>query len=23
MFVHGCFWHGHEECRRNNMPKSN
>ncbi|MGR7410129.1 hypothetical protein ACU60X_19780 [Klebsiella aerogenes] len=21
--MHGCFWHGHEECRRNNMPKSN
>ncbi|EBA5557899.1 DNA mismatch endonuclease Vsr [Salmonella enterica] len=23
IFVHGCFWHGHEGCRRNRMPKSN
>ena len=22
-FVHGCFWHGHENCRRGNMPKTN
>lgn len=23
IFVHGCFWHDHEGCRRNRMPKSN
>lgn len=23
IFVHGCFWHGHEGCQRNRMPKSN
>lgn len=23
IFVHGCFWHGHEGCRRHRMPKSN
>lgn len=23
IFVHGCFWHGHEGCRRNRIPKSN
>jgi DNA mismatch endonuclease (patch repair protein) len=22
MFVHGCFWHGHD-CRRGNLPSSN
>lgn len=22
IFVHGCFWHRHEGCRRSNMPKS-
>jgi DNA mismatch endonuclease (patch repair protein) len=21
-FVHGCFWHGHEGCRRHRIPKS-
>lgn len=23
IFVHGCFWHRHEGCRRSNLPKSN
>ena len=23
VFVHGCFWHSHEGCRRNRPPKSN
>ncbi len=23
IFVHGCFWHGHEGCRRSHIPKSN
>ena len=23
IFVHGCFWHGHQGCRLSNMPKSN
>lgn len=23
IFVHGCFWHGHENCRNFRMPKSN
>lgn len=23
IFVHGCFWHQHKNCRRANMPKSN
>ncbi len=23
VFVHGCFWHGHEGCRRSHIPKSN
>jgi DNA mismatch endonuclease (patch repair protein) len=22
LFVHGCFWHQHEGCRRSNKPKS-
>lgn len=22
IFVHGCFWHRHEDCRRNRTPKS-
>src|SRR5437879_5177297 len=22
IFVHGCFWHGHEHCRRSSVPKS-
>lgn len=22
IFVHGCFWHQHAECRRSTMPKS-
>lgn len=23
IFVHGCFWHGHDLCRLSRMPKSN
>lgn len=23
VFVHGCFWHGHEGCRRGSLPSSN
>jgi DNA mismatch endonuclease (patch repair protein) len=23
IFVHGCFWHGHEACGRHRLPKSN
>jgi DNA mismatch endonuclease (patch repair protein) len=23
IFVHGCFWHGHQECRYSVSPKSN
>lgn len=23
VFIHGCFWHGHENCKRSNIPKSN
>jgi DNA mismatch endonuclease, patch repair protein len=23
IFVHGCFWHCHEGCRKSNKPKSN
>ena len=23
IFVHGCFWHGHEKCRFSSRPKSN
>lgn len=23
VFVHGCYWHGHEGCRRANTPKTN
>jgi len=23
LFVHGCFWHGHEGCRLSRVPKSN
>lgn len=23
IFIHGCFWHQHEGCKRNFMPKSN
>lgn len=22
IFVHGCFWHGHEQCPRGRLPKS-
>lgn len=23
LFVHGCFWHGHPECQRSALPKTN
>jgi DNA mismatch endonuclease (patch repair protein) len=23
LFVHGCFWHGHEGCKRSQMPTTN
>lgn len=23
IFVHGCFWHGHKDCKNGNTPKSN
>jgi len=23
IFIHGCFWHGHKNCKRGNIPKSN
>ena len=23
IFVHGCFWHGHRNCKRSNTPKTN
>lgn len=23
VFVHGCFWHGHEACRETHVPKTN
>ncbi|MHB8781188.1 MAG: very short patch repair endonuclease [Candidatus Geothermincolia bacterium] len=23
IFVHGCFWHGHEGCKRSKLPTSN
>ncbi len=23
IFVHGCFWHGHTDCRRSKRPTSN
>ena len=23
IFVHGCFWHGHSNCKRAGIPKSN
>jgi DNA mismatch endonuclease (patch repair protein) len=23
IFVHGCFWHRHEGCKRSNIPKTN
>lgn len=23
IFVNGCFWHGHKNCSRSNIPKSN
>jgi DNA mismatch endonuclease (patch repair protein) len=23
IFVNGCFWHGHKNCKRGNIPKSN
>ena len=23
IFVHGCFWHGHEGCKRSKLPETN
>jgi DNA mismatch endonuclease (patch repair protein) len=23
LFVHGCFWHGHENCKKSTIPTSN
>jgi DNA mismatch endonuclease (patch repair protein) len=23
IFLHGCFWHGHEKCKYFNIPKTN
>ncbi len=23
VFVHGCFWHGHKDCKNNKIPKTN
>lgn len=23
IFIHGCFWHGHEDCKYSHLPKSN
>lgn len=23
IFIHGCFWHGHPECKKATLPKSN
>lgn len=23
VFVHGCFWHGHEGCKKSKLPSSN
>ena len=23
MFVHGCFWHGHKDCKNYTIPKTN
>jgi DNA mismatch endonuclease (patch repair protein) len=23
MFVHGCYWHGHRDCRLASVPKTN
>lgn len=23
LFVHGCFWHGHENCKHSSLPTSN
>jgi DNA mismatch endonuclease (patch repair protein) len=23
IFVHGCFWHGHSDCKRAALPKTN
>lgn len=23
IFIHGCFWHGHDGCKYNRLPKSN
>ncbi|MBP8081997.1 MAG: DNA mismatch endonuclease Vsr [Spirochaetes bacterium] len=23
IFIHGCFWHGHKNCKRSGIPKTN
>lgn len=23
IFIHGCFWHGHEGCKKSNLPTTN
>lgn len=23
IFIHGCFWHGHENCKKSGLPQSN
>lgn len=23
IFIHGCFWHGHQNCKHSKMPKTN
>lgn len=23
IFIHGCFWHGHRDCKRSKLPNSN
>jgi DNA mismatch endonuclease (patch repair protein) len=23
VFIHGCFWHGHQKCKRASLPKTN
>jgi DNA mismatch endonuclease, patch repair protein len=23
VFIHGCFWHGHKNCKRSKLPESN
>lgn len=23
IFIHGCFWHGHDECKKSKLPETN